>query len=281
MRRADFDGALVFIPGGSAGIGLAAAKRIAALGADVAIFARRPDVLAEAKAAIESQRRRSAQRVVATVLDVGDAAQTHSVLSAAVAELGTPELLINCAGRALPDYFERVDAAQLDATWRINFGGAWHATQAILPHMRRRGSGTVVNVSSLAGLIGLFGYTDYAASKFALVGFSEALRNEVARDGIRVAVLCPPDTQTPGFEHENRTKPPETQAASAGASILTAEQVADALLDGLARRRFLIIPGREARFGYFMKRFFPGIVARVLDRQVARATPDQRRKTAD
>jgi short-subunit dehydrogenase len=271
MRTTDFDKALVFIPGGSSGIGLATAKRLVGLGADVAIFARRPDVLAAAAAEIEPHRRRAAQRIVATPLDVGNAAQVRAVLDAAIAELGTPEVLINCAGRALPDYFERIDTAQLDETLRVNLGGAWHATQVVLPHMRARRRGTIVNVASLAGLIGLFGYTDYAASKFALVGFSEALRNEVARDGVRVFVLCPPDTRTPGFEHENRTKPAETHAASAGASVLDVEQVADALLDGLARRHFLIIPGRAARFGHLMKRFFPGVVARVLDRQVAKA----------
>ncbi|MEO8602915.1 MAG: SDR family oxidoreductase [bacterium] len=276
MQPTDFDGALVFIPGGSSGIGLATAKRLVALGADVALFARRADVLATAVAEIEPLRRRAAQRVVAMPLDVGDATQVQAVLTAAIADLGLPAVLINCAGRALPDYFERIDAAQFDETLRVNLGGAWHATQVVLPHMRARHRGLIVNVASLAGLIGLFGYTDYAASKFALVGFSEALRNEVARDGVRVALLCPPDTQTPGFEHENRSKPAETHAASAGGSILTAEQVADELLDGLARRRFLIIPGRQGRFGHWMKRFFPAIVARVLDRQVAavRSTKD-------
>ncbi len=268
MRVGDLDGRVVFIPGGSSGIGLAAAKRFAALGADVAIFARRADVLADAAAQIERHRYSDQQRVVATPLDVGDAAAVRRVLAAAIEQLGAPEILINCAGRAVPQYFERIDAAQLDETLRINLGGAWHATQAVLPHMRERGSGAIVNVSSLAGLIGLFGYTDYAASKFALVGFSEALRNEVARDGIRVSVLCPPDTKTPGFDEENKGKPPETKAASAGASVLDVETVADALLDGIERGRFLIIPGKEARFAARMKRFLPGLLMRVLDRQV-------------
>jgi 3-dehydrosphinganine reductase len=270
MKPDDFDRALVLIPGGSSGIGLAIAKRAAALGANVAIFARRADVLADAAREIEAQRRRTTQRVVATPLDVGNAADVRRVLDSAIADLGAPDLLINCAGRALPEYFERIHEKQFEETLRINLGGAWHATQVTLPHMRARRRGTIVNVASLAGLIGLFGYTDYAASKFALIGFSEALRNEVARDGVRVAVLCPPDTQTPGFEHENRSKPAETHAASAGGGVLSADDVAEALFNGLARGRFLILPGREARFSYIMKRFFPGIVARVIDRQVAK-----------
>jgi 3-dehydrosphinganine reductase len=266
----DFDSKLVYIPGGSTGIGLAVAKRLARLGADVAIFARRREPLVGAAAAIAAERRRETQRIAWRQLDVADADDVVHTLGAAVAELGVPDVLINCAGRALPNYFERITSAQLEETMRINLYGCWYAISTLLPHMRRRG-GYIVNVSSLAGLIGAFGYTDYAASKFALVGFSEALRSELARHRISVSVLCPPDTQTPGFERENVTKPPETHAASAGASILSPEQVADALLAGMAKRRFLIIPGRSARFAHLAKRLLPRLVDWVMDRQIRRA----------
>jgi 3-dehydrosphinganine reductase len=271
-----FDRSLVFIPGGSTGIGLAAAAQLAARGADLAIFARRREPLEAAAATIAARQVRADQRVVWRQCDVADAAQVATVLGAAIAELGPPDVLINCAGRAVPDYFERIAAAQLDETLRINLAGTWHAIQAVLPHMRTRRRGHIVNVSSLAGLIGVFGYTDYCASKFALVGFSEALRAELRRDGIAVSVLCPPDTDTPALAEENRTKPAETHAVSAGASLLSADAVAAALLAGIARRRFLIIPGREARFAYVMKRFFPGLVTWVMDRQIERSSPQRR-----
>jgi short-subunit dehydrogenase len=274
----DFDGKLIFIPGGSTGIGLAVATRLAALGADVAIFARRKEPLAAAAEEIGRQRRRGTQRVLWRELDVADAAQVDAVLGAAVAELGAPDVLINCAGRAIPNYFERIPLAQLDETMRVNFYGCWHAVRALLPHMRGRG-GYIVNVSSLAGLIGVFGYTDYSASKFAVVGFSEALRSELQRDGITVSVLCPPDTQTPGFARENTTKPPETHAVSARASVLSAEQVADALLAGMAKRSFLIIPGREARTGHLVKRLLPRWFERAVNRQVR--TVSKKRKATD
>lgn len=266
----DFDATLAFIPGGSTGIGLAIAKRLAARGADVAIFARRAEPLVAAAEDIARARRRDSQRVVWRQLDVADAQQVHAVLGTAVAELGAPHLLINCAGRALPNYFERVSAAQLEESMRINFFGSWHAISALLPHLRRA-RGYIVNVSSLAGLIGIFGYTDYAASKFAVVGFSEALRSELAPHGITVSVLCPPDTQTPGFARENAAKPVETHVLSAGAGILSADDVADALLAGMAKRRFLIIPGRAARLGYLTKRLCPGFANWLMDRQVQRA----------
>lgn len=266
----DFETRLVFIPGGSAGIGLAVAKRLAARGADVVIFARRQEPLIAAAAEIARARRRDTQRVAWRQLDVADAPQVQGVLAAAVAELGVPDVLINCAGRAIAGYFEQIPFAQLDESMRINLYGCWHCIRALLPHMRPRG-GYIVNVASLAGLIGVFGYTDYAASKFAVVGFSEVLRSELAPHGIAVSVLCPPDTQTPGFDRENTTKPPETHSISAGAGVLSAEQVADALLAGMAKRSFLIIPGRQARFAHRLKRFFPRLAETIMERQLRRA----------
>jgi 3-dehydrosphinganine reductase len=267
-----FDSTLTFVTGGSAGIGLSIARQLAARGGDVAIFARREEPLRTAAEEIGRHRRRATQRVIWRQLDVADADAVHRVLDGAVAELGRPDVLINCAGRARPDYFERISPAQLDETMRVNFYGCWHTIQALLPHMRGRG-GYIVNVASLAGLIGIFGYTDYAASKFALIGFSEALRNELAPHRITVSVLCPPDTETPGFQRENVNKPAETRAVSEAASVLSADQVADALFAGMARRTFLIIPGRAARLGHLLKRLAPRLIERVLDRQVRQNKP--------
>jgi len=127
-----------------------------------------------------------------------------------------------------------------------------------------------VNTASIAGLIGIFGYTDYSAAKFGLVGFSEALRCELKAYDIAVSVLCPPDTDTPGLLAENETKPEETRAIAAGAKIMSPDAVAEALIRGMARRSFLIIPGVEGRLGVLAKRLFPGLVERIIDRTVRR-----------
>ena len=126
--------------------------------------------------------------------------------------------------------------------------------------------------ASLAGLIGVFGYTDYSASKFALVGFSEALRSELKAYNITVSVLCPPDTDTPGLAIENRTKPEETRAIAAAAKVMSPDAVADALIRGMARRTFLIIPGVDGRLSVLAKRLFPGVVERIMDRTVRQVT---------
>ena len=265
-----FEGRLAYVFGGSTGIGLSSAKRFASLGANVVVFARRLAPLEQAATEIALVRRKPEQRVAWRQVDVSDGTQVASVVSAAVAEFGPPDVLLNCAGRARPQYIQDIDVAQLDETMRVNLYGCWHTVQALLPHMRGR-SGYIVNTSSLAGLIGVFGYADYCASKFALIGFSEVLRAELVADGVTVSVLCPADVDTPGFAEENRHKPAETAAASASASLLTADAVADALIAGMARRRFLIIPGREARVGQWAKRFAPALVTWVMDRQVRRA----------
>jgi 3-dehydrosphinganine reductase len=270
MRAADFEERTVYIVGGSLGIGLAAAQRIARLGAHLTVFARRRAPLDEAVVRVREACTRSGQRVAARQLDAADHAQVTEVMAAAVAESGPPDVLINCAGRAVPNYFERISHQQFADTLRLNLHVCWNTVSALVPHMKGRG-GYIVNTASLAGLIGVFGYTDYCAAKFAVVGFSEALRSELKPHNITVSVLCPPDTDTPGFAQENTTKPAETRAVSSSARVLSADDVAAALLAGMAKRALLIIPGREGRMAALAKRLFPALVAGVMDRQVRRA----------
>ncbi len=277
MKPAEFDHAQVYVVGGSLGIGLAVAERIAALGAEVTIFARRSTPLEQAAAVVRAACRRADQRVAWQQLDVANHDQVAATMPALVAEHGAPDVLINCAGRAYPRYFEDITYAQFAETMLVNLHGCWNTVQALLPHMKAKGRGYIVNTSSIAGLIGVFGYTDYCASKFALIGFSEALRGELKPHGIAVSVLCPPDTATPGFETENLTKPEETRAISASAKVLPPAAIADELLRGMERETFLIIPGRDGRLGVLAKRLVPGVVSWVMDRTVTQVR--QRRGT--
>jgi len=192
------------------------------------------------------------------------------VLGELIAAHGPPDVLLNCAGRAYPKRFEEITPEAFADTMQTNLHGCWHTASAVVPAMKTVGRGYIVNTASLAGLMGVFGYTDYCASKFAVVGFSEALRSELKPYGIMVSVLCPPDVDTPGFAVENTTKPPETVAISAGAKVMTPDEVADALLAGMARRAPLIIPGRDARMSALAKRLVPGVVERAMDRAIAR-----------
>jgi 3-dehydrosphinganine reductase len=109
---------------------------------------------------------------------------------------------------------------------RINYLGAVFCTKACLPSMRQLASGRIVLVSSQAGQLGVFGYSNYCATKFALKGFAESLQMELARDNIYVTVAYPPDTDTPGLAEENKTKPIETQLINETSGVLSSEEVA-------------------------------------------------------
>lgn len=270
--------ATAYITGGSSGIGLAIAHELRRHGASLVLIARNRQRLDEAQrelltttAPVSRRAPDSRQPMVDIVVaDVTDSRQLQQTLREAVARISPPDILVNCAGMAHPGYFEQLDLHVLHQTMQVNLYGAWSATQTLLPYLRQRG-GRIVNVASLAGLIGSFGYSAYAASKFALVGFSEALRNELKPDGVSVSLLCPSDTDTPQLHQENRIKPHETAALSGNGPTLQAGQVARDFLRGLRRRRFLIIAGRSARMVYLIKRLAPSILYRLMDGVVAKS----------
>ncbi|MFY9115342.1 MAG: SDR family oxidoreductase [Dethiobacteria bacterium] len=265
---ADFKGKNAYITGGSSGIGLSTAKQLAARGANVLIFARTEERLKASVAEIGQHCVFEAQQVTSMQVDVGNYKDVLKVMSGAVDKFGPPDLLINCAGRAYPQYFEEISYEQFDKTMKTNLYGIWNTIAALVPAMKMRGGGYIVNVSSLAGFIGIFGYTAYCASKFGVIGFSEALRSELRSYGIKVAVLCPPDTDTPGFAIENKTKPEETKEASKGAKLMSPDEVARQLIDGVKRGRCIIIPGFEGKYTWLLKRFLPTLVDAVLNAQI-------------
>ena len=271
MKEKNFNDKIVYIIGGSSGIGLSAANQICALGANVFIFARRIQQLKQAVKEISSYKISNNQLILFKQMDVSNFSQVHKVFNIAINEFGTPDILINCAGRAYPDYFENINYDAFDETMKINLFGTWNVVSAVVPHMKKKG-GYIVNTSSIAGFIGLFGYTDYCASKFAVIGFSEALRSELKQYNINVSVLCPPDTETPGFQIENKTKPNETKAISASVKIMTPEVVARELIKGIQKNRVMIIPGMDGKFTFLIKRLFPSLVEFIMGRQIKKAS---------
>ena len=126
-------------------------------------------------------------------------------------------------------------------------------------------------VSSGAGLIGLFGYTAYAPSKFAVRGLAESLRGELARDGIGVSIVYPPDTDTPQLIEENRHKPPETRRITAQARTWSPEDVAWVILEGVRRNRFVITPGWEMWALCRLHSLIGSLLHRRFDRLAANA----------
>jgi 3-dehydrosphinganine reductase len=263
-------GKTVYITGGSSGIGLAAAKQFAAAGANVAIFSRDRKKLDAALSLIEAAKTSAGQKFLAVQLDVGNHTEVDAKMVETVRSFGVPDVLVNCAGVAWCHYIEETPYEQYERMMMTDFFGVRNAVTALIPFMKERG-GNIVNVASILGVVGVFGYAAYCPSKFAVIGFSEVLRAELKEYNIRVSVLCPPDTDTPQLVEENRTKPPETKAISGNTGLKQPEQVAAAMMKGMERGKLMIVPGFMNWLTWTMKRLWPGFVFSFMDSDTRKA----------
>ncbi|MCU0846083.1 MAG: SDR family oxidoreductase [Spirochaetes bacterium] len=264
----DFTNRMVFITGGSSGIGLATAELLFERGAHLVIFARDENKMKRAVARIEKRRRNQGQTIGTVRMDVTSARDVHGRIDRAVKSFGAPDLLIASAGIGAADVFENIRAEVFDAIMKTNVYGVRETVAAALPHMKA-GGGHIVLLSSAAGLIGMYGYTAYAASKYAVVGLAECLRAELKRHRIGVSVVCPPEVETPFLEWETSTIPPETRMVKSFAGLLSPEIVARAVVKGIRRGKFLIIPGVMARLLYLSHRLTNGWATRVPSDAIA------------
>lgn len=266
-----FAGKRVFITGGSSGIGKALAGLLIDEGAHVCIAARGQARLDEALAELRPRLGDPAQRLTSVALDVGDREAVDRAGPEILAALGgRVDLLINNAGITYPAAMLDTPPELFDSIMRVNYFGTVHVTRALLPSMIAAGGGQVAIVSSLAGMIGIYGYSAYSASKFALVGFAECLRQDLLGHGIGVSVAFPPDTDTPQLAEENRIKPAQTRAIAGNVEVLSPEFVARAILVGIRKRRHWIIPGLGSKLSCFMARRFPALTRWTLDAQLRR-----------
>ncbi len=273
---------LVFITGGSSGIGLAIANQCVRQGASVSLFARDKQKLERAKNwIIESNPQipldHITKQIYTCCLDVTDHAQVTSTLSRVMQTQGVPHILITCAGGAYPNYFEQIPFEKFQRSLAVNLEGTWSTIAVVAPAMKRahkeqqRKEQHIVTCSSIAGFVGTFGYTAYSAAKFGVIGLSEVLRSELKPFGISVSVLCPPDTDTPGFQQEEQTKPPETTAIAGKIKLLSPDSVAETLLKALRKKRFMIIPGRMGKLSFFLKSHLPRLLFRIMDHSIQRS----------
>jgi short-subunit dehydrogenase len=234
----DLRGKTVVVTGASSGIGRATALELARRGARPVLAARRREQLE--KVAAECAAAGAAAQIVP--MDVTRRDDCIRLIQSA----GHVDVLVNNAGFAIFDSIAEAKAAELEAMMQTNYFGAVYCTQAVLPQMLERGSGTIVNVASIAGLMGYARMGGYCATKFALIGFSEALRDEVIGRGVRVAVVCPATTNTEFFVKAERGKMP---GASRLILAVSAERVARAVCnaaeDGAYRR---VLPFGAALF---------------------------------
>jgi 3-dehydrosphinganine reductase len=258
------------ITGGSSGIGLALARALTREGAHVCIVARGQARIDEAIAELRTLAVSNEQILFGVALDIAEPTQIDAAVAPILERLGGLDVLINNAGITYPAAFVDTPRDMVDQLLRINFLGTVDITRAFLPAMIASGSGQIAIVSSLAGVLGIYGFSAYAASKFALRGFAECLRQELLAHAITVTLVFPPDTDTPMLRQENLIKPAETSALAGTVKPLTAEFVAAATLAGIRRRRFHVIPGLGSKAVAFMARRLPALTRWILDWQLRR-----------
>ena len=258
-----YRGKVVYITGGSSGIGLAAAKLVVQAGGKVAISARGKERLDAALAEIKALG--PDVDAIAIACDVSSADDSRRAAKDVLAHFGQCDVVIANAGVAHCMKLTETEDEAYERMMRINYLGTVHTIRAFVPHLVERKTGRIGIVSSLLGFMGTFGYTAYAPSKFAQVGFAECLRQELLEYDIGVTILYPPDTDTPQLAAENLTKPDETKAISGNVKTLPADAVALPLLQGLARKKLHVVPGSMGKFTHFMKRHAPWAVNWVID----------------
>jgi 3-dehydrosphinganine reductase len=255
------------ITGGTSGIGRALVERLAAVGARVSTIALEDEDLAALAAD-----NRPGVRVLAA--DVSDREQAAAAVAEAERLHGPADLVVTCAGVVRPGHFGQLPPEEHEREMQVNYFGTLWTIRAAAPAMTTRRRGAIMAVSSFAGLVGVFGYTAYCPSKFAVRGLCECLRAELKPYGVHVGCVFPPDTDTPMLAAEVPLKPPEAQASSM-LPVLSARQVADAILSGARHRRARVYPGQRTRAFARAVMALPGVTAAVNDRDVARHPPER------
>ncbi len=263
----NYNNKLVYITGGSSGIGFAIAQEFLREGASVLLIARDTGKLQAAQEKLSASFPEGEKRVAICSLDIARYDDVVKELKGKMETTGVPDVLVNGAGMAYPDYFDRIPHEIFVKTIEINLIGTWNVISTVVPAMKEKG-GHLVTISSMAGFVGTFGYAAYSASKFGIIGYSEVLKGELKPYGIAVSVLCPPDTDTPQLEQEDRTKPPETRAISGNVKLMKPETVARVLLKGMRKGKFMILPGGMNKLTYLLKRIFPGLVFMIMDSDI-------------
>ena len=195
--RTSLDGWVVVVTGASSGNGKAIALALASKGARVVVAARRVRLLE----AVAREAEDLGAEVLVVPCDVTDPGQVRNVAGAAVERWGRIDGWVNCAGVIVWSLFEDTATEEFRRTLDVNLMGSVYGAQAALPVMRRQGSGVIVNIASIAGLVAFPTQTAYAASKAALLIFGEALRRELQCSGIRVCQVLPTGVNTAGFLH--------------------------------------------------------------------------------
>ncbi|GAB3252748.1 SDR family oxidoreductase [Larkinella harenae] len=265
-RRIDFRGKTVVITGGSRGLGLVLAREFAQEGANLAICARDQAELERAQADLEL----NGVTVFTYVCDVTDREQVTTFIQTVEEEVGTIDVLVNNAGTILVTPVEHATEEDFREVMETNFWSAFHTIQAVLPRMRLRRAGRIVNIASFGGKVAFPHLLPYTTSKFALVGYSEGMRAELMKDGIYVTTVCPGlmRTGSPRNAHFKGQNEKEYAWFKIGDSLpglsKSAEESARQIIEACRYGRAELIISLPAKVASAIHGLAPGLTAEVL-----------------
>lgn len=261
-----FNDKTVVITGASSGIGMALAYEFASLGANIHMGARSGEKLSKLAAEIESKGAKASY----TVADVSKEEDCKKLIDDAVANFGRIDVLICNAGISMRALFDDVDLKVIHSLMDVNFWGTVYCTKYALPYIQQT-RGSIVGVSSVAGIHGLPGRTGYSASKYAMTGFLDTIRVENLKKGVHVMVACP------GFTASNvRFSALTADGSSQGESpreegkMMTAEEVAHRIAKGIWRRKRVLLMEFQGRAANFIKKFAPGWLDKMFYNHMAK-----------
>lgn len=256
----NFSNKTVIVTGASSGIGEALARHLAACGACVMLAARNLPKLQLIVGSIRS----TGGVAEYCVTDVTSEQQCRELVEATVKVFGGVDVLICNAGLSMRALFDEVDLAVLHRLMDVNFWGTVYCAKYALPYLQQS-RGSLVGISSVAGLHGLPGRTGYSASKFAMTGFLETVRIENLKKGLHVMIACP------GFTASNvRFAALTADGTSQGetprneAKMMTPDEVARVVARGILRRRRLCLMESEGRATHLVKKFAPALLDRMF-----------------
>jgi len=262
---------VVLITGGSRGLGLVLARRICARGGNVALVARDPEELARAKADLAPR----GGKVLIIECDLLDAEQIQSAVRRIIDRFGKIDILINNAGIIEVGPMEHLTPEDFERAMRLHFWAPFELISQVVPEMRIWGGGRIVNISSIGGKVAVPHMASYSASKFALTGFSDALRAELARDNIYVTTVAPGMMRTGSHVNAKFKGKHDIEfawfAASAGAPLISmnADRAARKILAACRRGQPSLTLTFAARLQVLANALFPnltGYAMRLMNR---------------
>ena len=264
------DQPVIIITGASSGIGEATARVFSQAGYNVVLAARRLDRLEQ----LASELERMGGKALVVPTDLRQAENIENLVHQALGQFGRIDVLFNNAGIGHFNWLEELAVADIEDLVRVNLMAVIYTSRAVLPHMIERRKGNIINMVSIAGLIGSPTYTIYAASKFAVRGFSEALRREVSAHNINVSGIFPGAVETE-FAAHNRMKRKTGIKTPKGLS-LSPDAVARDVLRLVTRPRRVLIRPWFMNFAVWTNALFSGLVDWVVEKRFVSRERDLR-----